>query len=218
MKKIKNNQLGFGAAEAVLIVIIVCLIGVVGWSVHDKSQNKTTHKTNSTTSPTTNARANATTVKPTKQTATYTDSIAGYSFEYPKDWTVSVKKDSGYFDKNAKTLTTFNIVTVKSPDYQDNGVDGNGNTVTKGGAFVLQSTPPQYSSPTCQDAQKCVTVDGQKASQVTYNPGPEGGYWIATIFTKNNAEYDVNYSFSNGNQDQYYSQYNNLLGSFKTNK
>jgi hypothetical protein len=214
MKKIKNNQLGFGAVEAALIVIIVCLIGVVGWLVYDKSQNKTINKTNSATSPTTNTA----TVKTAKQTSIYIDSIAGYSFEYPKDWTVSIKKDSGYFNKDAKTLTNFNIVTVKSPDYQDNGVDGNGNTVTKGGAFVLQSTPPQYSSPTCQDAQKCVTVDGQKASQVTYNPGPEGGYWIATIFTKNNAEYDVNYSFSNGNQDQYLSQYNNLLDSFKTNK
>jgi hypothetical protein len=214
MKKIKNNQLGFGAVEAALIVIIVCLIGVVGWLVYDKSQNKTINKTNSATSPTTNTA----TVKTAKQTSIYIDSIAGYSFEYPKDWTVSIKKDSGYFNKDAKTLTNFNIVTVKSPDYQDNGVDGNGNTVTKGGVFVLQSTPPQYTAPTCQGAQQCVTVDGQKANQVTYNPGPEGGYWIATIFTKNNAEYDVNYSFSSGNQNQYLSQYNNLLDSFKTNK
>ena len=215
MKTLKKNQSGFGAVELVLVLVIVILLGVVGWFVY-KNHNKTTNSSTTTSStPTTTSKT--TTVQPAKQTKTYADSIAGYSFEYPKDWTVSVKKDKGYY---GDTLTYFNIVTVKSPDYKDNGVDGMGNVITKGGDFLVQATPTSSdtSQDICKDAEKCITVDGQKAGQHTFNPGPEGGYWVETDYVKSKTAYLIDYSYAKGGQSQYLSLYNAMLVSFKSDK
>lgn len=61
MGKLRNNQKGFGTVEIILIVVIVALIGVVGWFVY-KNHNKTT--------PSSTTTANTTSFTPTKTTTT----------------------------------------------------------------------------------------------------------------------------------------------------
>lgn len=39
--KIRNNQSGFSAIELVIILVIVCVLGFVGYSVYDRQQNNT---------------------------------------------------------------------------------------------------------------------------------------------------------------------------------
>jgi len=56
MHTVKNNQLGFGAVELVLIVIVLALLGAVGWSVYQRqtTPSGTSTTTTNTTKPTTN--------------------------------------------------------------------------------------------------------------------------------------------------------------------
>ncbi len=85
MGKLRNNEKGFGTVEIILIVVIVALIGVVGWFVY-KNHNKTT-----STSTTT---ANTTTTKPTTQTSTPTPTTTNKPSEADsltvKEWGVKV--------------------------------------------------------------------------------------------------------------------------------
>lgn len=53
---LKLKQHGFGSIELILILIIVLLLGVVGWFVYDRNQNK--HSPNKATSSTTQTKTN----------------------------------------------------------------------------------------------------------------------------------------------------------------
>ncbi len=89
MKKLSKNELGFGALEVILILIIVAIIGGVGWYViHNRA--KTT--TSSSTTPATSQARNLTkpktteTVDPTTSWITYSSKAGQYSLKYPKTW------------------------------------------------------------------------------------------------------------------------------------
>jgi|SRR3989344_6256642 len=94
MKTLKNNESGFSAVEVILVIIIVALLGIVGWFVY-KNQNKTT--TPSTT-------ANTTTSTPTETTTTtnakyitvLTSRNNKFSIGIPDGWTVTNDTESDY--------------------------------------------------------------------------------------------------------------------------
>ena len=93
MKKIKNNQLGFGTVEIILVVIIIALIGVVGWLVY-KNQHKTTSTTSSYSSKS-SSTSKTTSTAPSQPTSpyagwkTYVLPVEKLSFMYPPNWTVN---------------------------------------------------------------------------------------------------------------------------------
>ena len=82
----KKNEKGFSAVEIILVLVVVGLIGVVGFMVY-KNHNK---------KPATNTVATTTTTKPaTTETKPATDPYAGWKsycgdsgacFKYPSDW------------------------------------------------------------------------------------------------------------------------------------
>ncbi len=41
--RIRTNQLGFSVIELVIVLLVVSLVGVVGYKVYNRSQNKTTN-------------------------------------------------------------------------------------------------------------------------------------------------------------------------------
>lgn len=85
----KSNQKGFGAVEALLILVIVGLIGFTGWFVIN-SQKET-----SKTIDQTNKSALVNNQKPApKTTREYCAPLEKLCFNQPKDWTVSYKTDS----------------------------------------------------------------------------------------------------------------------------
>jgi prepilin-type N-terminal cleavage/methylation domain-containing protein len=96
----KVNQKGFSVVEILIVIVVVGLLGAVGWLVYDRQKSKTgeplkaTTTTNSSTTatttpslekPTTNSAKQ--TVNSAKQTVTY--KTAKFSFDLPKDWTYS---------------------------------------------------------------------------------------------------------------------------------
>lgn len=91
MNKHRHNQSGFSAIELILIILVVGLLGTVGWLVY-KTQNKapvsTPTSSTQTSAPTANTKsqANQTTTEKKTTTKTVTLGTASYSFELPNGW------------------------------------------------------------------------------------------------------------------------------------
>ncbi|HET8991571.1 MAG TPA: hypothetical protein VFN31_00865 [Candidatus Saccharimonadales bacterium] len=89
MGKLKNNQKGFSAVEATLILVIVILIGIVGYMVYKNHHN------------TTKASVSSAPANPYAGWKTYTDSSGVFTFKYPADWT---NEASGVLEPNTVAL------------------------------------------------------------------------------------------------------------------
>ncbi|MDB5170525.1 MAG: hypothetical protein JWO35_219 [Candidatus Saccharibacteria bacterium] len=83
MSKLRNNQSGFSAVETILVLVILALIGVVGWYVY--STNSKTSKILSEAGTQT-ASAKQTSPAAVNLSETYSNDEFGYSFQYPKTW------------------------------------------------------------------------------------------------------------------------------------
>ena len=90
MGKLRNNQSGFGAVEGILVLVIVVLIGVVGFMVY-KNHNKTKPTpvaSTTTTKPTASTQAKTPTA-PDPYTGWQTYTGTDVNFKYPADWTAT---------------------------------------------------------------------------------------------------------------------------------
>lgn len=89
MGKLKKNESGFSAVEVILVLVIVAMLGSVGWYVwSNRSKNITTNTSTSTNASTTKPASTTTTpvVDKYKGWKTYTD--ANLSLRYPTNWSV----------------------------------------------------------------------------------------------------------------------------------
>jgi Tfp pilus assembly protein PilV len=96
MKSLKKNESGFSAVEIILVLVIVALLGVVGWFVYNRNQdNKSTNNTTSTTTTSTvTSPSTSTTTKPVDPTGewvVFTSSDKAFSVKYPKTWAAGEK-------------------------------------------------------------------------------------------------------------------------------
>lgn len=93
MGKIKNNNDGFSAVEVVLVLVIVGLIGVVGWIVYKSHHKATTSSvtTTSSTKPAATQKATTAPVDPYAGWQNYSDSHM--SFKYPTSWQTGAGAD-----------------------------------------------------------------------------------------------------------------------------
>ena len=80
MQKLQGNQRGFGAAEAVIIILVLIILGGAGWIVYTKTQSKSPAKT-------TTAESKKTSTAPT------TTNEAKAKNLYVGDWQVSLRYD-----------------------------------------------------------------------------------------------------------------------------
>ncbi len=114
MGKLRNNQKGFGAVEGILILVIVALIGVVGFMAY-KNHHKTvsssttlTSKSSSTKSVSSNNQNQP--ANPYADWKQYCDTEGKVCFKYPASWT----QNQNTF---ALSSTVNNVSsTVQSPD------------------------------------------------------------------------------------------------------
>ncbi|MEO8862901.1 MAG: PsbP-related protein, partial [Candidatus Saccharimonadales bacterium] len=93
---IKTDDKGFSIIETFLVVVIIGLIGGIGYYVYSAQQKANTNlkqATNSTSAPTTKPKLNA-----------YTDKLAGYTIDYPSNW--KVKTSSKYLEYAKADVST----------------------------------------------------------------------------------------------------------------
>lgn len=145
MGKIQKNQQGFGAVEAVLVLVIVILIGVVGWMVY-KNHNKTTNnKTTASNSSANTSPQTKTTQAPDPYAGWQSYSDSSVSFKYPTGWQAGRGADKYATVDVAATspgFTTSSMTTAQNP----------GAPVTLS-LQLTSSSPPDYCNGyTCQIA------------------------------------------------------------------
>ncbi len=85
----KKDQNGFGAIELILILVVVLLIGAVGWLVYDRQKDAP-----QTAPAPTNVVSEAKEqpkedTKETEEMATYTSKYGGFTLEYPAQWRIT---------------------------------------------------------------------------------------------------------------------------------
>ncbi len=79
----KKNQTGFSPIEIILIIVVVGLLGAVGWFVYDKHKTPKTNTVNTKTPKVTPAPV----VKDkTADWVSYSNNDGQYSLKYPKTW------------------------------------------------------------------------------------------------------------------------------------
>lgn len=116
MMKIQNNSKGFGAVEALLIVLVLVLLGGAGWYVwsSNKESNKDEGSPNSQNTKPELPKENPSTDK----LSSYNSDVQGLQFDYQKEWKLE--------DRSNETPST---LTITSPDFSS--------VVTKGGLIYI---------------------------------------------------------------------------------
>ena len=112
----KKNEKGFGAVEALIIIIILATIGASGYYVY--SRNKTATKSTKTTAITTDS--NKTADMPTDSNILPKSKSGSLKYEkisffYPADWTIVDSSESFPKDGNSCTYPGHDKVTLTSP-------------------------------------------------------------------------------------------------------
>jgi len=102
----KTNQKGFSVVEVLVVIIIVGLLGTVGWLVYDRQKNKTddTNTASQTTQQKTTTTQTTATVDPYAGWKTTTLQYEKITYQYPSSWVVE-----------DQTSQSFDDITLKSP-------------------------------------------------------------------------------------------------------
>jgi prepilin-type N-terminal cleavage/methylation domain-containing protein len=88
----KANQKGFSVVEVVIVLVVVGLIGGVGFMVyknHNKKAVTNSAATTTSTKPTTTETKPATKADPYAGWKSFTSNAGGFSLKYPADWTIT---------------------------------------------------------------------------------------------------------------------------------
>jgi len=117
----KKNENGFGAIEGLLAMILIVLIGFVGWYVWHNRAAKTTTKAPATTTTAATPQQTVATTSPTKPAVdpyadwkTYNNASYGVSFKYPSDWNIDASSISGDLNIKVSQITPAQIQANQS--------------------------------------------------------------------------------------------------------
>jgi cytoskeletal protein RodZ len=133
----KKNEKGFGVIEALLILVIVGLIGFVGWYVGQSKQKTNESSTTTYSEQKTEEASEESTYKE------YKDDVRTFKFEYPKDWKSEVKNaPADSYDSQQKQRS----VIAKSPDYAED-VNEIATEVTNGAVLTVSAANTTLSEP-----------------------------------------------------------------------
>jgi hypothetical protein len=204
----KNNQKGFSAVEGTLILVIIGLVGFVGWFVYDANK-KVDDSLN--TANQSNSQTTATKKSSTALTETYTDP-AGFTLNYPADWQFAAK---GSKDLSGKGEYGFNQFVSKA-NYQANN-----------NAFILIFSTDESASPANAYAKNVFTdkadrvvsiadskINGYDAATVTYKIVGEDPSGREVFIAHNGKIVDFVYSNSQADKD-YVDTYKAIINSIK---
>ena len=216
----KGNQKGFTAVEGLLILVIVGLIGFVGWFVYD-SKNKSESNYNSAASTATNSVA-----KSTNKYAgwnSYTLKYEKLSFKYPSSWQV---KDQSQNNSDSVILTGPNNFSVlittgglghPSLDYEPAILAADAVKFAGTSAYLdyiggIPSAPKDMVYQAVLSKSKTDSLDSLSSKAVGQNSGSGGNLGISIYYADSSGEY-TGKTLTVVKADQNYSDAKNLLES-----
>lgn len=190
MKKL--NTKGFSAVEVLLVILIVAVLGGIGYMVYN-NRNKAATKTETTTQKSTTKVAE--TAKPVDPTASWktADSLGGaFSMKVPDGWELN-NYTNNYLNGNSITYTAGKPATITAISSAFAGDQRKFNVVVS----ATQGTAPQWESP--NNSGKETTTDysignlkGKKYT-LEFTVSDEG-------VTKGDKVYQYVFNLSNGKQ------------------
>jgi hypothetical protein len=139
MQNINSNQSGFSIVEGVLIIVVVAVLGFIGWTAYNsyigKPATKPSTKVSNQPSNQTSSPSNTQTQQPTQQPNPYADwqsycSISGgICFKYPTDWQENETSSSEPSSDNVTVVSPSKEIQVS---YRPNvvGIGGHCNPAT----------------------------------------------------------------------------------------
>ncbi len=216
MKKLNNN--GFSIIEGLLIVIVLGVMGGVGFYVYKAAEATDKSSSNSNTSTQTRTDINEATQKSAE---TYTNKELKYVFEYPRTWTTSdtIKEASTYSGS-----TTHASTTIESKDLVTTN-EGIGFHLTNGARMYVtvsetnSNTPSAYldrSSFLKMTAQNRTPKEVAKHPAISYTVEYEGERSLNTIIINNNHLFNIKMDYANESAlKTYQADYDSLIKSFK---
>jgi hypothetical protein len=169
----EKNESGFSAIELIMVIVIIGLIGAVGYLVY-RNHHKSTNK--AVTSQSVKPAANNKTVGTSSNWKTYTNNIAGLTFQYPSNWKINSSDlkplDDGTWagvsgsvtsPNNNKLIWIFQVVGGRGGNCEPNSGD------------VAFSSNNNCSSKEIISVEKLKSLN---ASQNKYSGTFEGGLYI----------------------------------------
>lgn len=120
----KANQKGFSVVEILIVIVVVGLLGAVGWLVYDRQKNKTDNKEVTSTQETQQTTSN------NSETATQESdykTLDGVKYTVPTDW----KTAKGPFQDSEVAAGSGQYLL--SPDYKE---AGGGPLFIEAGAYI----------------------------------------------------------------------------------
>ena len=195
----KRDQSGFGAVEGLLMVIIVGLLGFMGWYVYHAMQNtnntyKAVTATNMSTGPKFGTKASkhaTTTTKPADPTAGWTivkSPDGSFSFKAPPSWVSLTCEKSGGSASTVYLAASQNLLAVCQSD-------NTGEADLGMRADTSATSPPQKQSTDQSLSSVSFTVNGVKGYKTTEMTNADDVFLPnATIIT---------YSFYSGGKSFY---------------
>jgi hypothetical protein len=210
-----------------VILIVVALIGGVGYFVYKnqhkaKTANVTTNTTPVATTPTKTTTPTTQAVDPYASWKTYTSASLKFSFKYPSDWNISERPNN--------TANTSMTIGVYSPEIAPTD-DGEGPALmgpSKGAAMVADVYEDMnfagldhylkagsISSEAVIENPVKVKVDGNDAAQFDLKSITDT---FQTLFHKGDITYGLKYiNGTSPDYAKYKSVYTGLVATFKTN-
>ncbi len=225
MGKLKNNQKGFTAVEGLLIVLILVVIGAVGYMVyHNDHKAKTTTSISTTaaskppvkTTPTTSQYPKYTTISTLPSGwSTYTNSTYNFSIDYPSTWTQANTSKSSTTYASDSSINFFDI-------HFNNPAAPGSNTITYD--YGVQVTNQSLSQNLTADENSLVNNNNGNGSAVSakivdtknYTFNGDNAVQLDVAITDKNAgttSYNVDFIvYANGYSYDFYSQNNDSNG------
>lgn len=210
----KKNQKGFSVIEVLVVIVVVGLLGAVGWLVYDRQSSKSVDKPviqASTTQKQETSKQEEKTIDPFEGWQAFNNSKLKFTFQHPSDWESVVFDENGMFS-----------VTLTAPG--TTATDGPYEEITNGAKIYTSCPNTAYTSldqfkkessiytGSSTDKHK-VTVNGADAEQ--YVVGNEGPGKRITTFFAGKQMCDVAIQESVYKKAEFSKVYDQLVGSIK---
>lgn len=210
----KVDQKGFSVVEVLIVIVVVGLLGAVGWLAYDRQKDKAEPGATKTETQKENTQTTPPTKDPYEGMAKYSNDKYGISFYHPKDWKteeVPIETPSGLtpaeFAINVKGNTTEKYAETASIEIH-----------TKNLKETTKTYEDLYGQSTTAKVSKVTgTLKGKDSVHLTVTQ-PDGGKTEHYLFAVGNKTYSVrsiNESLNVRRSQDYWSNFQRLYDSLQ---